>query len=148
MAKNISSEPPRATRRSLLVGAAAGVTGSVALRGLAPQQAAASTGQGITDWVNAVTGYGADPTRASDSTSAINSALASVAASGGTVYLQAGKYVIPGPLVITGSGTSLLGAGQGASTLQLGRPSVARPPSAREPLALPTPMTYSSPASR
>jgi hypothetical protein len=45
------------------------------------------------DWLNVVTQYGADPTGASDSTSAIQRALsAAIGAGGGVVYLPVGKY--------------------------------------------------------
>lgn len=55
---------------------------------------------GLPDWLN-VTTYGADPTGATDSTSAINSALAAAAArGGGTVYMPWGEYLVSGQISI------------------------------------------------
>jgi len=51
------------------------------------------------DWLNAVSEYGADPTGASDSTTAIQNAI-DAAAPGQTVYLPTGTYKTSGPLVI------------------------------------------------
>ena len=45
------------------------------------------------DWVNVVS-YGADPTGASDSTSAIQDAVNALPATGGVVYLPAGTYAV------------------------------------------------------
>jgi len=70
-----------------------------------------------TDWVNAVTQYGADPTGGADATSAIQLALLSFGTAGGTwygaggiVYLPAGKYLISNTLIIP-TGVTLRGAG-------------------------------------
>jgi hypothetical protein len=117
----------RATRRSLLAGAAGGAAGFAALRSLPWQHAPAPTlaGKGAADWINAVSEFGADSTGRTDSTTMIQAALASVPPSGGTVYLPAGKYLISSPLVVTRTGTSVTGAGQGATVLQVS-PSFAR----------------------
>lgn len=45
--------------------------------------------------------YGADPTGATDSTTAINTAIAAVSTNGGTVYFPSGTYVISSPINIT-----------------------------------------------
>jgi hypothetical protein len=73
----------------------------------------------VTDWVNVVTEHNADNTGQHDSTGAIQAALMSVPATGGTVYLPAGEFLVSSPLVAGTSGTSLLGAGQGATVLRL-----------------------------
>jgi hypothetical protein len=106
-----------ASRRSLLAGWVAGAAGLAALAtarpaGAAPVTPAAAgqaTGQGVTDWINVVTQYGADPTGVADSTSAIKSALA-VCPPGGVVYFPAGTYTVSSPLLIAGPGTRLQGS--------------------------------------
>lgn len=66
------------------------------------------------DWLNVVTGYGADPTGVADSATAISNAL-TAAAPGQVVYLPAGTYKTLSPLVIP-QGVSLVGpAGTGAT---------------------------------
>jgi Pectate lyase superfamily protein len=73
-------------------GTAANVTGTVAT---AHGGTGNTLGTGVTDWLNAVAGYGADPTGAANSTTAIQNALTAAAtAGGGTVYLSAGTYKI------------------------------------------------------
>src|SRR6185437_6273528 len=59
------------------------------------------------DWLNAVTQFGADPTGAADSTTAINTALAG-AATGQPVYLPTGIYKTTAPIIIPPGG-GLLG---------------------------------------
>src|SRR5580700_319819 len=54
---------------------------------------------GATDWLNAVTQYGADPTGVNDSTTAILDAL-NACPIGGVVYLPAGVYVTSAPIII------------------------------------------------
>jgi hypothetical protein len=75
--------------------AAGGLTAAAA--GLAPPAAAASTTASL-DWVE-VTGYGADPSGAADSTGAINAALAATPV-GGVCYLPAGTYTTSAPIVV------------------------------------------------
>ncbi len=52
-----------------------------------------------TDWVNAVTQFGADPTGTSDSTAALQAAITATPA-GCQLYLPAGNYTTSAPLVI------------------------------------------------
>jgi hypothetical protein len=81
----------------------------------------------VTDWVNAVTTYGADPTGGDDSTTAIQTALLSFdtlggwsQGQGGVVYLPAGQYKTSKPLIIP-SGVTLIGSGWGSQlTLVIG----------------------------
>lgn len=59
-----------------------------------------------------VTDFGADPTGAADSTSAINAAIASLGQSGGTVYFPPGIYKTTATITITAP-VRLVGAGRG-----------------------------------
>lgn len=52
-----------------------------------------------TDWLNVITGYGADPSGSADSTSAFSNALANAPA-GGVVYVPAGLYKISAQLTV------------------------------------------------
>ena len=61
-----------------------------------------------------VTGTGADPTGAADSTAAFNSAI-SAAGAGGTVWIPAGTFKIPGHLVL--NNVTIKGAGMWRSTI-------------------------------
>lgn len=67
------------------------------------------------DWLNVVTVFGADPTGSADATSIINTAIASLPASGGVVYFPAGTYKTTGghnvPLNV-----SVVGDGKNATT--------------------------------
>lgn len=65
----------------------------------------AGTATGVTDWIN-ITDYGADPTGATDSSVAINSAIAA-ASEGGVVYMPTGIFLITGPIVLQKSVTLL-----------------------------------------
>lgn len=58
-----------------------------------------AAGRSVTEWVNAATQYGADPTGADDSTNAIQAAL-NAAEYQGTVFLPSGVYLISAPLTI------------------------------------------------
>lgn len=64
------------------------------------------------DFANVVTGYGADPTGAADSTAAIQNALNS---SSSVIYLPAGTYTISSPLTMSLQNNFLLGAGLGST---------------------------------
>lgn len=81
--------------------------------------------QAVATSLNAVVVYGADPTGATDSTAAINAALASLPASGGTVFLPGGTYTISSTINL-GNGTSTTQSTQqgvylvGAGNLQQG----------------------------
>ena len=102
---------PMTTLGDLITGGAAGVAGRLGI-GTAGQVLTASTsGTGTwanapVDWQNVVTGYGADPTGAADSTAAFNNAIAAIA-SGGTVYMPPGTYLIG-----TSTDMSTFGPGQ------------------------------------
>ena len=113
-----SSDSARAGRRAVLAGAIAGVAGLAAAAGVLPGQSApqaeAATGGGPTDWLNVVDQYGADPSGATDSTAAIQAAIAACPP-GGVVYLPAGRYVVAQPLVISGAGIRLQGSHAGNS---------------------------------
>ena len=71
------------------------------------------------DWINVVSQYGADPTGATDSTTAIQNALTAARTStyGLVVYVPAGVYLVSTMLLI-GSNTTLLGDGMALSTIR------------------------------
>lgn len=75
-----------------------------------------------TDWLNAVTMFGASNTGAADPTADINLALAAVPSGGGSVYLPAGTYELNGStaLALSVAGTVLRGDGYGATTIKIG----------------------------
>lgn len=102
-----------ASRRSVLARAAAGAAGITGLTMAMPRTpaAASTTGQGITDWINAVTQFNADPTGATDSTDAIQAALNASPVNGGVVYLDAGTYLCNAAKLIPVDGATLQGAG-------------------------------------
>lgn len=85
---------------------AAGLAGSAIFR---PADATAATGDGVTDWINAMVQYGADPSGTDDSTTAIQSAL-NAAPAGGVVYLPTGTYTTSAALIIPAN-VMLLGSG-------------------------------------
>lgn len=103
-------------RRSILAGAFAGAAGLAAAVGALPGTSAtaraATAEDGTTDWINVVSGYGADPTGAADSTSAIQNAIGACPI-GGVVYFPAGSYTVSAPLLIKNAGTRLLGSHSG-----------------------------------
>lgn len=107
------SDAERAGRRRLITAAVAGAAGVAAFTDLLPGQsspgAQAATGGGPTDWLNVVGQYGADPAGATDSTAAIQAAIAACPA-GGVVYFPAGKYSISAPLLISRPGVRLQGS--------------------------------------
>ncbi|MCX4744936.1 glycoside hydrolase family 55 protein [Kitasatospora sp. NBC_01287] len=107
------------SRRSILARTVAGAAGLSALTMAMPETpaAAAGTGQGVTDWVNAVTQFGADPSGATDSTSAIQQALNSLSKTGGVVYLPTGGYVCNQARLTPVDGVTLQGAGSKASVV-------------------------------
>ena len=71
-------------------------------------------------WLNVATWFSADPTGAADSTTAIQNAL-NAAASGDVVYLPAGTFLLnSSALTVTTSGVTIMGAGQGATIVQIG----------------------------
>jgi hypothetical protein len=78
--------------------------------------AAAVAAVAPSDWHNVVTGYGADPAGADDSTDAIQDALTAVASAGGTVYVPAGMYKISSALTVS-SGVTVQGAGEHAAVI-------------------------------
>jgi hypothetical protein len=119
-----------ATRRSLLKKSATGLlagTGAVAIgaavtrSSAAPAAAAtrpaAAAATATPDWVNVVS-YGADPTGASDSTSAIQNAVNALPATGGVVYLPAGTYLVSSTVTCTTVPAYFVGDGVWATTLQ------------------------------
>ena len=83
-------------------------------------QAAASTTSAATpDWINvASSGYGADPTGASDSTTAFENAISAAAsAGGGVVYIPAGTYTISSTLTCTTVPVYFVGDGAWATVI-------------------------------
>jgi hypothetical protein len=96
-------------RRSFLMGTAVGAVGLAGSAIFHPDDAAAATGDGVTDWINAVTQYGADPSGADDSTAALQSAL-NAAPAGSVVYLPTGTYTTSTTLVVP-TNVMLLGSG-------------------------------------
>ena len=114
------------TRRSLLAGTAGAVVGAGGYALFGPRseapQATRTADQVGTDWVNVVTAHNADPTGQRDSGAAIQAALGAVPSTGGTVYLPAGQYLLSSALKVNANGTTLVGAGQGATILRLHSP--------------------------
>src|SRR5258708_356040 len=107
----------RPARRSVLVGGGGlgAVEGAALAVYVAGPAEAATSGSGP-DWINAATApYNADPKGLTDSTSAINSALAA-AAPGQVVYLPVGTYLTTGPLVFPSSGGVSLRGAKGSTT--------------------------------
>jgi len=114
---SLTSSGNGATRRRLvLAGALAGAAELAAATGILPGTStaadAATTEDGTTDWINVVSAYGADPTGAADSTTAIQDAIAACPV-GGVVYFPAGSYTVSSPLLIQNAGTRLLGSHSG-----------------------------------
>lgn len=69
-------------------------------------------------WFNAVSGYGADPTGATDSTTAISSAITAAQSAGqGIVYLPRGTYLTTSTITVSQSGIYLVGDGLWATTI-------------------------------
>jgi hypothetical protein len=116
-----SQDRPNATRRNLLTG---GAVGLAAIAGSAlgrPTPASAATDPSITDWVNVVSAYGADPTGVHDASGPINLAITTgLPDSGGVIYIPTGTYKISaatisaimgasstGPVYIRGAGKDL-----------------------------------------
>ena len=62
--------------------------------------------------------YGADPTGATDSTSAIQAAIDAVSAQGGTVYIPAGLYLVNSTITVAESFVNVVGDGGQASLLK------------------------------
>jgi hypothetical protein len=108
---SVSQVIARATLQGLLPLSGGTMTGPVTLPGNPSSALQAAPKQyvdnhaGITDWINAVTQYGADPTGATDSTTAIQNAIN---AGTGPVYLPAGAYRISSPLTLA-NGTIIIG---------------------------------------
>jgi hypothetical protein len=90
------------------------LTAAAVTAGPAAGVASASTTATL-DWVD-VTAYGADPTGAADSTSAINDALAATPV-GGICYLPAGTFTTSAPIVVPPSVTLLGSHGSHLDTI-------------------------------
>jgi hypothetical protein len=73
------------------------------------------------DVVN-VLDFGADPTGTNPCAYAINAAIASIASTGGKVYLPAGTYLIRGSINISNSNIALFGDGVGVTTISCADP--------------------------
>lgn len=67
--------------------------------------------------VNVVTDFGADPTGAADSITAITNAIAAVSA-GGTVFFPTGTYKTSAPIIINAAFVTLKGAGRRATIIR------------------------------
>jgi hypothetical protein len=90
---------------------------SAATRTAAAATATAATGTtGLPGWVNVVS-CGADPSGVTDSTTAIQSAISALPATGGVVYLPAGTYLVSGTLTCTTVPAYFQGDGAWATTL-------------------------------
>jgi hypothetical protein len=89
-----------------------------AVAGATDRQPVVLTAAGATpDWINVTAApYGADPTGASDSTAAIQSAIAAAPAASGVVYLPAGSYRISSALTLHGNLT-VIGDGDGQTVI-------------------------------
>jgi hypothetical protein len=70
----------------------------------------------VTDWINVVTMFGADPTGTADSTTAIQTAIGALPAHGGVIYFPAGVYSCSGALTVDQSYVTLMGDGYGFAT--------------------------------
>ena len=95
----------------MLAGAATGLlagAGAAAIGSTGSSAAAATIA--TPDWFNVVT-YGADPTGAADSTSAIQDAINAVPTTGGVVYLPAGTYKVSSTITCTTVPTYFVGDG-------------------------------------
>jgi hypothetical protein len=77
----------------------------------------APSGGGVTDWINVATQYGADPTGATDSTVAIDSAVSAASVSGAPVYFPAGTYKVTSTLDWRIAGLAVTGAGSGTTKI-------------------------------
>jgi hypothetical protein len=112
-----------ATRRSLLTMGAAGLLAGGAAAAISDiagnAQAIASTTSSTPDWINvASSAYGADPTGASDSTTAFKNAIsAAVSAGGGVIYIPAGTYAITSTLTCPTVPVYFIGDGAWATTI-------------------------------
>jgi hypothetical protein len=74
---------------------------------------------GASDWINAVTQYGADPSGVADSTTAIQNAIGALPATGGTVYLPAGTYKVSSTLTMASLlYATIRGAGRWATIIK------------------------------
>jgi len=104
----------------MLAGTATGLlagVGAAAIGGVAGAPRAAAATVSAPDWINVVT-YGADPSGAKDSTTAIQDAINALpAAVGGVVYLPAGTYQVSGTLTCTTVPAYFLGDGAWATIL-------------------------------
>jgi Pectate lyase superfamily protein len=108
-----------ASRRSMLAGTAAGLlagAGTIAIGDAASRSPAAAATATTPAWINVVS-YGADPSGAADSTSAIQAAIKALPATGGVIYLPAGTYKVTGTLTCTTVPAYFLGDGAWATVL-------------------------------
>ncbi len=108
------------SRRSLLAMGATGLLAggvAVAVTDATTKTAADAATTSTPSWVN-VTSYGADPTGASDSASAFNSAVAAVGnAGGGVVYIPAGNYKVASTVTCTAVPVYFVGDGAWATVI-------------------------------
>lgn len=110
------------SRRTMFRSATAAAVASLAatdivVSGPSALAAGAATTPTALDWISVVT-KGADPTGATDSTLAIQSAIAALPPTGGVVYLPAGTYTVSSTLTCTTVPTYFLGDGAWASILE------------------------------
>jgi hypothetical protein len=76
-------------------------------------------GASITPWINVVTDYGADPTGVNPSTTAFNNAIAAANASGASIYIPAGTYLVASGLTtLTASGVIVRGDGRNRTIIK------------------------------
>jgi Pectate lyase superfamily protein len=110
---------PTSRRRLFgLAGAAALGAGGASLFATAPAGASTTDYLPVVDVTDPT--YGADPTGTTDSTTAINSAVAALPSQGGVVYFPAGTYKISSPIVIGNGGGSALSTRYGVTLLGQG----------------------------
>jgi hypothetical protein len=92
------------------------LSGVVLTNGTAPLTANWNAGnfsiasQNSTDWQDIVA-WGADPTGAVSSVTAINNAIAALSANGGVIYAPTGTYLIDATITISKNGVTIIGAG-------------------------------------
>ncbi len=89
----------------------AAVVGGVEAAGTTPASATDPVFAGPNDWINVQTNFGAAGDGVTDDTTAIKSAIAAVGPNGGVVYFPVGVYVTSSPIVVSKSGTVLMGSG-------------------------------------
>lgn len=101
----------------MLARTATGFLAGAAAATVVSESPAAAATTGTPDWINVVTAWNADPTGVADSTQAFKNAIDALPATGGVIYLPAGKYLISSTLTCTKVPAYFLGDGAWATTV-------------------------------